>query len=343
MLLHGGVIYLSYASHSDQGNYHGLILGYNASTLQFVKSFIATPNGSEGGIWAAGCGPAVDSTGNLSVTTGNGSFDQKTSGGFDWSECFLKLPTTGAFTVADYSTDFFSPNNQAKLTSGDVDLGSSGVLLLPDQSGPHPHIMISGGKGDVMYVVDRDVLGGNVPSGQSDHVVQEVTEPHRLFCSPSYFNGNVYYAPEGGNLLCRQVGYDSATGNYLASAPIKSTETFSAHGSSAFISANGPSNGIVWIINAATPSVLYAYDAAKFSKSTGPVGSIYQFPLVFGAGSSVINDSVNKFTIPIVANGKVYLTAYDPPASGATSTTDSSLCLGHSYRGRPPLQPLPLN
>ena len=328
MLLYDGLVYLSYASHSDQGNYHGLILGYNATTLQLVKSFITTPNGSEGGIWAAGCGPAVDGTGNLFVTTGNGSFDQKTAGGFDWSECFLKLPTTGAFTIADYSTDFFAPNNQAALTSGDVDLGSSGVLLLPDQSGPHPHIMISGGKGDVMYVVDRDILGGNVASGQSDQVVQKVTEPHRLFCTPSYFNGYVYYAPEGGNMLCRQVGYSSATGDYLASTPIQSKETFSAHGSSAFISANGTSNGIVWIINAATPSILYAYDAAKFSTSTGSVGSIYQFPLVYGTGSNVINDSANKFTLPTVANGKVYLTAYDPPANGATTTVAHLFVLG---------------
>ena len=78
MVLSNGVVYLAYASHSDTTPYHGEIVGYDAKTLQLVKTFITTPNATnpEGGIWQAGAGPAVDSSGNLFVSVGNGAWDQ---------------------------------------------------------------------------------------------------------------------------------------------------------------------------------------------------------------------------------------------------------------------------
>ena len=97
MALCNGVIYLAYASRSDTNPYRGEIIGYDATTLQAVKTFIATPNNgaSEGGIWQSGASPAVDAGGNLYIAVGNGAWDQKNpSYGTDWGESMLKLPTS---------------------------------------------------------------------------------------------------------------------------------------------------------------------------------------------------------------------------------------------------------
>ena len=86
----------------------------------------------------AGCGLAVDAQTNLFCATANGTFDA--TNGIDYGDCFLKL-TTAAHLAA---TDYFSPSNQATLAVDDRDLGSGGVLLLPDSVGSaaHPHLMV---------------------------------------------------------------------------------------------------------------------------------------------------------------------------------------------------------
>ena len=55
-------------------------------------------------------------------------------------------------------TDYFTPYNQQSLADSDVDLGSGGVLVLPDQTGPFPHILIQAGKQGRIYVVNRDMM-----------------------------------------------------------------------------------------------------------------------------------------------------------------------------------------
>src|SRR5262249_37404468 len=150
MILYNGLVYLSYASHSDTNPYHGEILAYDANTLQFVKAFNASPNGTNAGIWQSGAGPAIDGSGNMFVSIANGPWDQNHSQyGTDWGESMLKLPTSASgtnFNVSYSNTlNWFTPNNWATLNQGDLDLGSGGLLLLPDQAGPHQHILVGGG------------------------------------------------------------------------------------------------------------------------------------------------------------------------------------------------------
>jgi len=313
MMEYNGIVYISYASHSDTQPYHGEVIGYNAQTLQLVRTFNSTPNGSEAGIWGSGAGPAVDSNGNMYVALANGSFDQKTSQyttGTDWGESFVKLststPATGAFTAnfADPTT-YFTPNNWNNLNNGDLDLGSSGLTLLPDQTGgTHTHIMVGGGKGAVLYVVDRDNLGGlNTP----DAAIQEIAEPggNWLFVTPAYYNGYIYYAASGGNLEQRAVGYNATTQTYIADPPtFTSTAQFGGKGAGCFISSNGKTNGIVWILD----GNLQAYDATNVS--TAPL---------FKENATVPPNTgaqTTKFSLPMVANGKVYYTAFDNTNTG---------------------------
>ena len=319
MILYNGVVYLSYASHSDTTPYHGEIIGYDAKTLRVVKTFITTPNTTnpEGGIWQSGAGPAVDSSGNMYVAVGNGAWDQTSSTyGTDWGESMLKLPTTGTFNVSYSNTlNWFTPNNWKTLNNGDLDLGSGGLTLLPDQTGPHTHIMVGGGKGAVLYVVDRDNLGG---VSTPDNAIQEISEVNGdwFFCTPAYYNGYIYYSPAGGPLEQRAVGYNAVDGSYISTTPITSTDVVNNKGSGCFISSNGTTNGIIWLLSG---SGIRAYDAKNVSGSP-----IYSATATVPTNVSCQN---TKFSLPMVGNGKLYYTAYNNP-SGTTTYNGYLLVYG---------------
>jgi hypothetical protein len=313
MILYNGVVYITYGSHSDSNPYHGEVLGYDSSTLKLVKTFISTPNGEspEGGIWLSGAGPAIDSQGSMYVAVANGSWEQSPSPyttGTDWGESLLKLPTdtTGALQVDFANTlNWFTPDIWKKLNEGDLDLGSSGLLILPDQSGGnHPHIMVEGSKNGVLYVVDRDDLGGIHTPNNSVQEIREI-DGDSLYTTPAYFNGYIYYAASGGPLEQRAVGYDAGTGDYIATTSIISSSNYGGKGAGVFISANGTTNGIAWLLNG---TGLDAYDATNVSGS----------PIYSGSATAPpnINCQTTKFSLPIAANGKVYFTAFDSTNTG---------------------------
>src|SRR5581483_10833478 len=98
----------------------------------------------------------------------------------------------GGLSISSY----FTPFNQATLDARDEDLGSGGSLILPDQSGPLPHLLVAAGKEGKIYLLNRDDLGGF--SSSVDRVVQEL--PGAItssFDTPAYFNGQVYFAGVG--------------------------------------------------------------------------------------------------------------------------------------------------
>src|SRR5207249_912940 len=128
----GKHIIISWASHCDNGQYHGWVMSYGAATLLQEAVFNVSPNGMLGGVWMSGSGPAADASGNIFFSTGNGSW----TGTDAFGDSIVKLgpPSAGQFGALDYST----PTNQLDLNSVDRDLGSGGVLLLPNlSSGAH--------------------------------------------------------------------------------------------------------------------------------------------------------------------------------------------------------------
>ena len=138
LVLSKGIVYVSWASHGDNGPYHGWVIGFKASDIrQRAGLYNSTPDGGLGGIWQAGAAPAVDSQGFLYFATGNGTFSVD-SGGQDYGDSLVKLNTTGGLTLDDY----FTPLNQDALNSADQDFGSGGVTILPDQGAPARTCMV---------------------------------------------------------------------------------------------------------------------------------------------------------------------------------------------------------
>src|SRR5258707_10762078 len=93
--------------------------------------------------WHAGARPAAAADGNIFAVSANGDFNVS-AGGSDYGDSVLKLAAAPDLTVADY----FTPFNQFMLDENDIDLGSSGPVLLPDSAGnaAHPHLLFTAGK-----------------------------------------------------------------------------------------------------------------------------------------------------------------------------------------------------
>ena len=300
LLLVNGTVYLCWASLEDIQPWHGWLIGYNETTLQQVSLFNTTPNGNSGGIWQGGGGAAADANGVIFVTTGNGTFDAS-KGGVDYSDSVLKfIGAGGALSV----TDYFTPFNQPSLTAVDWDLGSGGIVLLPDQPGPFPHLLLAGGKGSTIYEINRDNLGQFSPTAnQNVLTVPAVLGPAvetggNRAGGPAYWQGQVYYA--GAHGVPMQF---SLLNGLISSFPIaKRSNIFGYPGGSLVVSANGNTDGIVWALEtdqyaSGGSAVLRAYDAANITRE---LFNTYQLASRNSAGPAV------KFTVPTVANGKVY-------------------------------------
>jgi Abnormal spindle-like microcephaly-assoc'd, ASPM-SPD-2-Hydin len=294
LLLVNGVVYIAFASgHGDIEPWHGWVLGYNAQTLQQVAVFNTTPNGEAGGIWGAGGGMGADSLGNLFLATGNGTFGANSCGA-NFGDSFVKLTIdSGGPTVADY----FTPSDQATLDVDDLDLGSGGVMLLPDQPSSPSHLLIGGGKTGVLYLVNRDNMGRFNPS--TVQVVQEIPGRYPgIFSVVAYWNSNLYLA--GVNDHVKQF---RLLQGQLSTTPVAqaTNANFPFPGATPAISANANTNGIAWLIqkaDASSRAVLRAYDAANVSRE------------LYDSDQAATRDQLPagvKFAVPTIANGKVYV------------------------------------
>jgi len=309
LLLSNGVVYIGWASHGDNHPWHGWVLGYtapasgSATTLQQVLIYNATPNGYGAGIWQSGGGLATDATGCIYFVTGNGTFDVNT-GGVDYGDTVEKLNPNGS--VADY----FTPYDESNMDANDLDLGAAGPVLLVDQTtGSYPHLLITAGKTGTIYVINRDNLG-HYNSGNNSQIVQSLvsvlpngTSDTGNFSTPVYFNGWVYFGAVNDTLKAFQL-----TNGLLSTGPTsQSAAIYGVRGASFAISANGNTNGILWAIqnlgaspnnDATAPGVLFAYDATNLANE------LYDSSQ---AGSRDTLDYAAKFSIPLVANGKVFV------------------------------------
>jgi hypothetical protein len=313
LLLMNGTIFLSYASHCDFFPYHGWLFAYDAATFAQKGVFVTTPNGGLGGFWMSGAGLAGDANGNIYAATGNGSFSQ--GGPLELGDSILKFNfSNGTLSLADY----FTPFNQNTLNGGDTDLGSGGVLLLPDQPGSHPHVLVQAGKEGRIYLVDRDKLTTNPANTSQEEpfcsscttndpqIVQESGSGliGGMWSMPAYWNNATYWWGSGDVLKSIPLSNGLLDFTHITS----STGSYGFPGASPSISANGTSNGIVWSVDSSQygspgpgpgPAVLHAHDATNVARelwnSTQAANSRDQ------AGNAV------KFSVPRIANGRVYI------------------------------------
>ena len=305
LLLAGGIVYVPFASINDAPVFHGWIFGYSNSTMQKRYTINTAPNastngsgdGEQGAIWNGTV--AADASNNIFTATGNGTWDPVVH---DWGNSYLKLKAGTALWVSDY----FTPADLA-FDLFDTDLGTNAPILLPDQPGIFPHLLIGGDKNGTLYLVNRDNMGKY--NSAADLVLQELPDavgiriPGALDCdgaaqndcnysSGAYWNGNVYFSGVNDSLKAFSISNATVSGPTSISSGI-----YVFPGASLSISANGTSNGILWAIEPGA-AVLHAFDATNLGHE------LYNSTQ---AGSRDALGSNVKFAPPTIANGKVFI------------------------------------
>jgi len=298
-------IYIGWA-----GAAHGWIMGYNASTLAQTAIFATTPNFGVGGIWASGNGLAADSLGNIYAAVGDSLFDVNT-GGTDYGDTLMKMDSN--LNVLDY----FTPVDQLCRQKNDMDLGSSGPMVIPSQATASVSEVIQTGKGGdpcegvaLIYVVNRNNMGKYNPN--QDNIFQEIEgAPGGYWSSGAYWtdqkNQYLYYAgvvAEGGT--GDYLKMYSLKNGLLSTTPIAQSTNVFPVGATPTVSSNGNNNGIVWAIErqdslgiqpGQSPMLLYAYDATNLDT-------------LYSSDNNLPHDlggCGNKMQVPTVANGMVYV------------------------------------
>jgi hypothetical protein len=316
LALVNGVVYVAWAAHEDHPPWYGWVMGYSYNGTSFVQTavFNVAPNAQEGGVWMGGGAPASDSSGNLYLVTGNATFDAESSNApnNDYGDSLLQL--TGALSVSQY----FTPSDQATDSGADADFGAGGAAVLADlpAGSAATHVLICGGKDRSLYVLNRDLLGG---LGDA-FAVQRIDFGYRIFATGAYWNSYYYIGGDSGPLQAYAVAASVSPLSLAGSSP----HVYGFGGSTPSISAAATQNGIVWTLDTSQyctplspgcgPTLLYANDAANVTTE------LWNSAEVAGdaAGYAI------KFTVPTIANGKVYVGTRGNNTGGLTGSSSAA-------------------
>ncbi len=314
LALVNGILYVAWSSHEDAAPYYGWIAAFKTSDLSLLSALNVTPNVQYGGIWMGGGAPAADESNHLYLITGNAVFDANspTTPNNDYGDSFLRL--TDHLMIADY----FTPSDEVSDNANDADFGSGGsAVLLNLNSGPARHLIVGGGKDGGLYVLDGDHMGGLGDSNAH----QVFNAGNGLFATGAFWNNQFYIAPIGSPLSA--FTFNPSTTMFQPGASSQSSNTFGFPGATPSVSASGTTNGIVWALDNSSyctqqspgcgPTVLHAYSGSSvatelWNSSMVPTDQ---------AGLAV------KFTVPTVANGRVYVGTRGNNTGGLDNSTST--------------------
>ncbi len=322
LAFYNGGVFIAWSGHCDKAPYWGWQMRYDATTLAQTAVYNVAPNGVAGGIWMSAAAPAVDSAGGMFLTTGNGTFDNTASAlppvspQNDLSMSFINFnPATLAVQ------DFYTPSKESMWSGSDLDISASGVTVLPDGIGPsgHPNLLVGSDKQGHLWLIDRANMSGfNVGA---DNVVQYLILPgttgttsckvNCIFSTFAYYNQTVYAVLVKGHVMALPL--TAGLFNEITQVAVPSTMSTQSYGYPAAtpsISASPLGAGVIWVLDnnnfanqgdtgttPAGPAILRAYDASNLATILYDSSTL----AADTAGNAV------KFTLPVVANGHVYL------------------------------------
>src|ERR1035437_6279431 len=275
-------------------------------------------------IWMSGYGPATDDAGNILFVTGNSDKSGTTYDGItNIQESVVKVSPTLTTVL-----DLFTPMNQATLDLNDTDFGAGGVLVLPDQPGPTPHLAVAAGKAGTMFLMNEDNLGGY--STLKNNVLGSYGVGD-CWCGQSYFvdplDGLGRVVSSGGRLVNAWRVQTSPTVALIKVATSPSIGGAQDPGFFTTISSNGNAQPIIWAIShpsntTSAPISLFAFD---------PDSGSTMIQLFAGTAGAWPNLAGNANLVPVVANGLVFVASNKPlqifGLANATTTTTTTTAL----------------
>jgi hypothetical protein len=310
LLLANGSIYAGFGSFCDiAGNLsRGWLLGWTAGTLTpFPSNELLDQQATDpdsfflSSIWMSGYGLATDDAGNILFVTGNS--DPNTYDGVtNIQESVVKISPTLTTVL-----DLFTPQNQVSLDQGDVDFGSGGALVLPDQPGSIPHLAVAAGKDGNMYFMNEDNLGGYSPNQNN---VLGTYNVGGCWCGQSYYvdptDGVGRVVSSGGSNV--QV-WKIQTSPKVALTRLEFSANIGGQQDPGFfttISSNGTANPIIWALNRPLATAKAPLDLFAFNPDGGKNKNTIKQLFKTKAGYWP-NLGGNSNLVPVVANGQVFV------------------------------------
>jgi hypothetical protein len=308
LLLANGSIYAGFGSFCDfaANLSRGWLLGWTAGSLKpFPSNQLLDQQATDldtfflSSIWMAGYGPATDDAGDILFVTGN-SDPETYDGVTNIQESVVKISSTLTTVLG-----VFTPDNQATLDQGDVDFGSGGVLVLPDQPGSTPHLAVAAGKFGTMFLMNEDNLGGYSP--KKNNVLGSYSVGG-CWCGQSYYvdpsDGAARVVSSGG----RQVKvWKVQTSPKVALTKATVSPGIGGGQDPGFftmISSNGNASPIIWALarppNSGKPQIhLFAFDPESGGSTMKQL-----FKATAGIWPNLGGDAN---LVPVVANGLVFV------------------------------------
>lgn len=284
--LNNGIVYVEFGGIGDSCPYHGWIIAYNSSSLSQVGIWCTTPNGWGGGVW--GGEAIIDSTGNVYITTGNGT-DQN-AGTSTYTDSVIKLNSTLS------KLGSWTPSNNVTINAADADTASDRLILIPGTN----LLAATGAKDFNVYVLDANCLSGGSGTSCQTQTFQTcsscVLGDDTGSYGSAFINNSLVLPITQGDIYSFVWG-----GSTFTTTPTwHQANTYGFPGPATMGgSCNGSSNCILWAVTAATsavssnvPGTLRAINAATGSE-------------LWNSGTTTGN--ISKFSEPTVANGKVIL------------------------------------
>ncbi len=279
----------------DGGHYEGHVVAVNlASGKMTVFNSLCSNipqllnatacNAVQSGIWARG-GAVIDPvTGNVFVSTGNGTFDANT-GGHNYGDTEIELTPDLTKVV-----DTYTPANFAQLQANDQDLASAAPLMLPKQAGSTtPNMLVQAGKDNTLRLLNRQNLSGK---GGPNNVGGEL---------------QAVGLPQGCDVDTHPVAWNDANGatwvfvaNFCGFSAFKVVTDANGHSSLQFAYQNANKGSSPFMAN----GILYIQGTNVLLATDPTTGNILWSSSQASSGGSI---GGLHWQSPIVVNGQVYV------------------------------------
>lgn len=331
LLLSHSRVYAGFGSMCDQHAdiSRGWLLGWDARSLTPLEPKLTdlrpvskVGSGRLGAVWMSGFGPAADVDGDIFIATGNSNLPVP-------NETLPPVPVgpntylsdsvvrvTSDLNVSDWFTPSDPANGQHNMDQHDRDLGSGGVMLLPDDEATRALTLkaaVAAGKTGQMYLLDRASLGKFDPSG-INHVL-DVQNIGNCFCGPSYFEGadgmpRIVSSGNEGLMVWRvnSSGHSPTLSMEYEAKDQLGTDYFQG-GFFTSVSSNNntPDSAIIWALRRPQTTdkvqslTLYAFDAKDGTHLCAVDAGPWPMNRVNAAAPNAV---------PVVANDKVIVASY---------------------------------
>ncbi len=166
----------------DGGEYQGHVTTVNLNTgaqkvfnamcsdqtVHFTLGGSPDCGARQSGIWAKAGLTFNPATSRLYAVTGNGTFAPASH---NWGDTILALNPDGS-GVNGGPVDSYTPSNYQTLQNNDKDLGSTNLVILPNNGSKYPNLAVQSGKDAQLRLINLDNMSGQ---GGPGHVAGEIS------------------------------------------------------------------------------------------------------------------------------------------------------------------------